>query len=73
MFRNLIPMLADRFHVVAPDYPGFGQGSAPSSQEFTYTFDNLTAVIDKFTGMIGLNTYSLYVQYYRAPISAQAS
>ena len=68
MFRNLIPMLADRFHLVAPDYPGFGQSSAPSPQEFTYTFDNLTAVIDKFTSTIGLNTYSLYVQDYGAPV-----
>lgn len=68
MFRNLMPALADTFHLVAPDYPGFGQSSAPSVQEFTYTFDNLAVVIDKFTDMIGLKNYSLYVQDYGAPI-----
>lgn len=68
MFRNLMPALADRFHLVAPDYPGFGQSSAPSSQEFTYTFDNLARVIDKFTNMIGVHTFSLYVQDYGAPV-----
>ena len=68
MFRNLIPALADRFHLVAPDYPGFGQSSAPSVNEFNYTFDNLAGVIDKFTNTIGLKTYSLYVQDYGAPV-----
>src|SRR5215472_5116137 len=62
MFRNLIPALADRFHLVAPDYPGFGQSSAPPVNEFNYTFDNLASVIDKFTNAIGLRPYSLYVQ-----------
>ncbi|OQW35169.1 MAG: alpha/beta hydrolase [Nitrospira sp. ST-bin4] len=68
MFRNLIPALADRFHLVAPDYPGFGQSSAPSVNEFNYTFDNLAGVIDKFTDTIGLKNYSLYVQDYGAPV-----
>lgn len=68
MFRNLMPAMADKFHLVAPDYPGFGQSSAPSVQEFTYTFDNLAVVIDKFTNTIGLKNYSLYVQDYGAPI-----
>lgn len=68
MFRNLIPALADRFHLVAPDYPGFGQSSAPSVNEFNYTFDNLAEVIDKFTNTIGLKNYSLYVQDYGAPV-----
>ena len=54
MFRNLIPQLANDFHLVAPDYPGFGQSSAPSVDEFTFTFDNLANIIDKFTNIIGL-------------------
>ncbi len=68
MFRNLIPALADRFHLVAPDYPGFGQSAAPPVNEFNYTFDNLAGVIDKFTDTIGLKQYSLYVQDYGSPV-----
>src|SRR5262249_16961144 len=54
MFRNLIPALADQYHVVAPDYPGFGHSSMPSRDNFTYTFDNLAKVVDEFTQKIGL-------------------
>ncbi len=68
MFRNLIPALADRFHVVAPDYPGFGHSSMPPHDKFEYTFDNLAKVIDAFTEKIGLTKYALYVQDYGAPI-----
>lgn len=68
MFRNLIPALADNYHLVAPDYPGFGNSSMPKVDEFGYTFDNLSEVIDKFTQAVGLNKYSLYVQDYGAPI-----
>lgn len=68
MFRNLIPQLADRFFVVAPDYPGFGYSSAPSVDRFEYTFDNLSLVADKFTRSIGLEKYILYVQDYGAPV-----
>src|SRR5919109_4567248 len=68
MFRNLIPALADKYHVIAPDYPGFGHSSMPKADEFEYTFDRLAEVIDKFTQQIGLKTYSLYVQDYGAPI-----
>jgi pimeloyl-ACP methyl ester carboxylesterase len=68
MFRNLIPALADKYHVVAPDYPGFGNSSAPKADQFTYTFDRLAEVIDKFTQQMDLKTYSLYVQDYGAPI-----
>lgn len=68
MFRNLIPALADGFHLVAPDYPGFGQSSAPPAGEFQYTFDNLADVIDKFTSVVGLTQYSLYVQDYGSPV-----
>jgi pimeloyl-ACP methyl ester carboxylesterase len=68
MFRNLIPALADKYHVVAPDYPGFGASSAPKTDEFEYTFDRLAEVVEKFTRQIGLKTYSLYVQDYGAPV-----
>jgi len=68
MFRNLIPALADQYHLVAPDYPGFGHSSMPSRDEFSYTFDNLAKVIDAFTEKLGLTTYALYVQDYGAPV-----
>lgn len=68
MFRNLIPRLADKFHVVAPDYPGYGQSSMPKVNEFDYTFENLTNIVEKFTNAVGLTKYSLYVQDYGAPI-----
>src|ERR1700733_13692495 len=68
MFRNLIPALADRYHVVAPDYPGFGNSSAPPVEKFEYTFDNLAKVIDAFTEKVGLTRYALYVQDYGAPV-----
>ena len=68
MFRNLIPALADEFHLVAPDYPGFGNSSMPTVDQFEYTFDNLADVIGKFTEKIGLKKYALYVQDYGAPI-----
>lgn len=68
MFRNLMPLLADKYYLVAPDYPGYGQSSMPKVTEFNYTFDNLANVIEKFTGAIGLQKYSLYVQDYGAPV-----
>ncbi|MBV8609646.1 MAG: alpha/beta hydrolase [Singulisphaera sp.] len=68
MFRNLIPALADRYHVVAPDYPGFGHSSMPPRDRFAYTFDNLAKVIDDFTAKLGLTRYALYVQDYGAPV-----
>ena len=68
MFRNLIPALADRFHVVAPDYPGFGHSDMPAPDAFDYTFDHLADVIDAFTTRVGLDRYALYVQDYGAPI-----
>lgn len=68
MFRNLIPALADRYHVVAPDYPGFGFSSFPESGKFVYTFENLARVMDKFTQAVGLKRYTLYIQDYGAPI-----
>jgi len=68
MFRNLIPMLAEKFHVVAPDYPGYGQSSAPTPNNFQYTFDNLSVIIDKFTESLKLTKFSLYLQDYGAPV-----
>jgi pimeloyl-ACP methyl ester carboxylesterase len=68
MFRNLIPQLADRYHFVAPDYPGFGNSSAPLVDKFNYTFDNLAEVIDALAQTLKLERYSLYVQDYGAPV-----
>jgi len=68
MFRNLIPALAGPFHVVAPDYPGFGNSSMPDVGEFDYTFDRLADVMDRFTTEVGVDRYAMYVQDYGAPI-----
>jgi pimeloyl-ACP methyl ester carboxylesterase len=68
MFRDLIPTLADSYHVVAPDYPGFGHSAMPPRDEFPYTFDRLAQVVDRFTEKLGLARYALYVQDYGAPI-----
>ncbi len=68
MFRNLIPALADQYHVIAPDYPGFGNSSAPAVEDFDYTFDNLARVMEKFTERVGLKTYSIYLMDYGAPV-----
>lgn len=69
MFRDLMPQLAQKFHVIAPDYPGFGFSAQPSRDAFTYTFDNLTAVIEKLLfDKLGLSKFSIYVQDYGAPI-----
>jgi pimeloyl-ACP methyl ester carboxylesterase len=68
MFRNLIPALADQFHLIAPDYPGFGHSSMPQHDKFAYTFDNLANVIDEFTEKVGLTQYAIYVQDYGAPV-----
>jgi pimeloyl-ACP methyl ester carboxylesterase len=68
MFRNLIPLLADRYHVVAPDLPGFGFTEAPDRTEFAYSFDNLAEVIRAFTDAIGLARFVLYVFDYGAPV-----
>ncbi|MEI5996515.1 alpha/beta hydrolase [Paraburkholderia bengalensis] len=67
MFRDLIPLLADRFHLVAPDLPGFGQSDLPARDTFAYTFDNLANVIDRFTEAIGVDRYAVYVFDYGAP------
>ena len=67
MFRDLIPLLADRFHIVAPDLPGFGQSDMPARSSFKYTFDNVADVIDRFTQTIGLPKFAVYVFDYGAP------
>jgi pimeloyl-ACP methyl ester carboxylesterase len=66
MFRNLIPRLAESFHVVAPDYPGFGNSSAPDHKSFAYTFENLTNIVEQLVEKLGLKSYSLYVFDYGA-------
>jgi pimeloyl-ACP methyl ester carboxylesterase len=58
MFRDLIPLLADRFHVIAPDLPGFGQSEMPARRKFSYTFDNFAGVIDRFTEVVGLKRFA---------------
>lgn len=69
MFRDLIPQLAGKFHVIAPDYIGFGYSDAPGVDEFEYTFDNLAAHIEEFLfGVLGLKSFSIYVQDYGAPV-----
>ncbi|WP_454620918.1 alpha/beta fold hydrolase [Bradyrhizobium cenepequi] len=67
MFRELIPALSDRFRVIAPDLPGFGQSDMPSRDKFSYTFDRLAEVIERFTEVIGLTRFAIYVFDYGAP------
>jgi len=68
MFDTLIPMLADRYHLVAPDYPGFGHSDAPSADKFSYTFQHVADIADKFTQALQLKKYALYVQDYGGPV-----
>jgi pimeloyl-ACP methyl ester carboxylesterase len=68
MYRDLIPLLADRFHVIAPDYIGFGQSGAPAATEFGYNFDNLAAHVDALLDQLGLTSYILYLQDYGGPV-----
>lgn len=68
MFRNLIPQLATRYRVIAPDYPGFGQSAMPSTEQFAYTFEHLTDIVEGVTRELKLEKYSLYVQDYGAPV-----
>lgn len=69
MFRNLIPLLAEKYHVIAPDYPGFGYSDAPSVDTFEYTFDNLASVMEELLlKKLNLKNFSIYVQDYGAPI-----
>jgi pimeloyl-ACP methyl ester carboxylesterase len=67
MFRDLIPLLADQFHIVAPDLPGFGQSDMPPRDKFKYTFDHIAEVIERFTEVIGFDRFAVYVFDYGAP------
>lgn len=68
MFRDLMPMLEDKFHLIAPDYPGFGQSESPSRDEFEYSFDHLARIMDDFLREIGVDKFYMYVFDYGAPI-----
>src|SRR5262249_7805383 len=68
MFRDLIPELADRYHVVAPDFPGFGNTDVKPPDQFAYTFDNIAHVIARFTEVVGLKTFAVYIFDYGAPV-----
>jgi pimeloyl-ACP methyl ester carboxylesterase len=68
MFRDLIPKLADNFHLIAPDYPGFGYSDAPSPEHFEYSFDHLAQVIEKLIRALELQRFSIYIQDYGAPV-----
>ena len=68
MYRNLIPALADRYRVIAPDYPGFGHSDVPATDEFDYTFDTLADHVDALLEQLGVDRYALYVQDYGAPV-----
>ena len=68
MFRNLVPALADEFHVVAPDYIGYGRSSMPSVDEFDYTFDNQAQIVEKLIERLGIDQYTMYVMDYGGPI-----
>jgi pimeloyl-ACP methyl ester carboxylesterase len=68
MFRDLIPLLADSFHLVAPDLPGFGRSDLPARDEFKYSFENLAETIDRFTAVIGLKRFAIYIFDYGAPV-----
>jgi pimeloyl-ACP methyl ester carboxylesterase len=68
MFDTLMPLLADDYHLLAPDYPGFGRSDAPPPDKFAYTFDHLGEVMEKFTDALGLKSYVLHIQDYGGPI-----
>lgn len=68
MFRDLIPRLSDRFHVVAPDFPGFGQSDMPPRDRFSYTFAKIADVIERFTDLAGLDRFAMYIFDYGAPV-----
>jgi len=68
MFRDVIPLLADRFHLIAPDYPGFGYSSTPPPKQFRYTFDRLADVMQRFSDAVSLSRYALYAQDFGGPV-----
>ena len=72
-YRNLIPALSDRFHIIAPDYPGFGNSDLPSPKAFAYTFDKTAAIVEAFLKEIGFTRFGLYVQDYGGPVVSALS
>ena len=68
MFRNLIPLLADRYHVIAPDYPGYGQSDMPDPAQYAYTFDGFGEVVEKLLAQLGVTSFAMYVMDYGAPV-----
>src|SRR5215467_4257314 len=68
MFRDLIPLLAESFHLVAPDLPGFGQSDLPRRDEFKYTFENIAETVGRFTDVVGLKRFAIYIFDYGAPV-----
>jgi pimeloyl-ACP methyl ester carboxylesterase len=68
MFRNLIPYLADRYHLIAPDYPGYGQSDSPDRSTFAYTFDRFGELVDGLLDRLGVKRYAMYVMDYGAPV-----
>lgn len=68
MYRDLIPALADRYRVIAPDYPGFGQSAAPDRGDFTYSFARFADLVDELLGQLGARRYALYIMDYGAPV-----
>src|SRR6202042_3420746 len=68
MWEPLLPLLADKYHLIAPDYPGFGHSSAPSPSSFEYTFDNLARVISELTTKLAITNYVLFMQDYGGPV-----
>jgi pimeloyl-ACP methyl ester carboxylesterase len=73
MFRDLIPELADRYHVIAPDLPGFGQSEMRPRDQFAYTFENLANIIDRFTEVLGLRRFAIYIFDYGAPVGLRVA
>src|SRR5689334_21562483 len=67
-FEPLFARLADRFHLIAPDYPGFGHSDWPDPRQFAYTFDHLAAIVNRFTETLGLARYTLYMHDYGGPV-----
>jgi len=68
MFRNLIPLLADRYHVIAPDYPGYGQSDMPDPAEYAYTFDGFGEIVEKLLAQLSVTSFAMYLMDYGAPV-----
>jgi len=73
MFRELIPLLAERYHLVAPDFPGFGQSAMPDRAKYNYTFANIANAIAEFTGVIGLRKFAIYIFDYGSPVGLRTA